>query len=111
MTYITNFSSIDDVIEQYEAPKDALDGAIIHLAWYGYGSYDGQSLVVFEKDGVLWEVNGDHCSCFGLGGQWKPEETSWSALGMRIIADNYTGGSNEAQETLTALVRKHSEKS
>jgi hypothetical protein len=105
--YLTNFSSNEDIIKNYEAPADALDGAIVHLAWYGYGSYDGSSIVIFEKDGKLWEVNGSHCSCYGLEGQWKPEETSWAALGMRDLDDKYTDGSSDMQKALTILVHEH----
>lgn len=106
MNYIQNFKSDDDIIENYDAPQDALEGATIHLAWYGYGDYSGASLVVFEKNGKLYEVNGSHCSCFGLEGQWAPEETSWDAIRMRdywSMCDDYAGGL-EAKELLSALL-------
>lgn len=102
--YLTEFESVKDVIEQYKAPADALKGAIVHLAWYGYGDYSGSSLVVYEKDGKLFEVNGSHCSCYGLGGQWEPEETSWEALRMRDFS--YCDGSSDAQRKLQRLVKK-----
>lgn len=106
--FIENFSSKEDVISNYTAPADALDGAIIYLAWYGYGSYDGYSLVVFEKDGKLYEVNGSHCSCSGLEGQWQPEETSWEALKMRNLNDEgYTSGAHEADLQLHKVVSEH----
>jgi hypothetical protein len=89
--FFNEFRSAQDVIKEYEAPADALDGAEIILAWYGYGSYEGDSLVVFKKDGKLWEVNGSHCSCFGLEGQWKPEETSIAALKKRYWCSSYDG--------------------
>lgn len=104
--YLTNFEKTEDIIYEYGAPEDALTGAIIHLAWYGYGSYCGDSLVIFEKDGKLYEVNGSHCSCHGLEGQWQPEETSWAALNMRDISSS-SKGSSEAQEVLTKLVKEH----
>ena len=50
-TYIEGFESNEDIISNYTASEAALDGATVYLAWYGYGSYDGQSLVIFEKDG------------------------------------------------------------
>jgi hypothetical protein len=104
--YIENFESNADIIKEYEAPADALDGATVYLAWYGYGSYDGDSLVVFEKDGILYEVNGGHCSCMGLEGQWEPAETSWEALGMRKFS-NYSGGEDVAGQELYKLVKEH----
>lgn len=102
--YVQNFKDNDDIIIEYEAPKDALDGATVYLAWYGYGSYSGDSLVIFEKNGVLYEVNGSHCSCYGLEGQWEPEVTSWEALGMRKLEGSETDGEQEAGEILKALV-------
>lgn len=83
--YLNGFQDSADVLAQYEAPADALDGAKVLFAWYEYANYEGSSLVVFEKDGELWEVNGGHCSCNGLEGQWSPEKTSVEALQKREI--------------------------
>lgn len=59
-------------------PSDA-----ILYAEYTYECYDGSAFVLYEQDGKLFEVHGGHCSCYGLEGQWAPEETSWAALAMR----------------------------
>lgn len=104
--YITNFTNNASILEDYDAPEDALDGATVHLAWYGYGDYCGSSLVIFERNGKLYEVNGSHCSCFGLERQWKPEETSWDALSGYDLRGAYDG-SREAHESLQELVYKH----
>lgn len=103
--YIANFKDIEDVIREYHAPADALTGANVLLAWYGYGDYDGSSFVLFEKDGKLFEVNGSHCSCNGLEDQWEPEETSWEALAIRDLS--YGDGCQEANEELQKLVKQH----
>lgn len=59
------------------------DGRILH-AVYNTEPYEGSAFVLFKgKGGKLYEVNGGHCSCYGLEGQWKPEETSWDALAIR----------------------------
>ena len=44
----------------------------ILLAWYGSGGYDGTAFVLCRDriTGCLFEVNGSHCSCYGLEGQW-----------------------------------------
>lgn len=104
--YLEEFKNESDIIEQYAAPNDALEGAKVLLAWYGYGEYCGDSLVIFEKDSKLFEVNGSHCSCNGLEGQWQPDETSWKALAMRELSDHY-GGGKEADEILKELVKKY----
>lgn len=54
------------------------------LASYSYAEYQGDAFVLFRKDGDLYEVNGGHCSCHGLEGQWEPEKTSIIALLDRI---------------------------
>ena len=41
--------------------------------------------MLFRKDGKLYEVNGSHCSCYALEGQWEPEETTVEALRHRVI--------------------------
>lgn len=43
-----------------------------------------QLWVVFRKEDKLYEVHGSHCSCYGLEGQWSPEETSFEALLDRL---------------------------
>jgi hypothetical protein len=81
--YNDGFSGPQDVIDQFNAPDDALTGATVFYASYTYEDYSGYAVVVFEKDGKLWEVHGSHCSCHGLEGQWDLEETNWEAIAMR----------------------------
>jgi hypothetical protein len=107
--FVQNFSSVDDIVDSYGGTsQEDLSGAIIHLAWYGYGSYNGSSLVVYEKEGKLFEVNGSHCSCHGLEEQWQPEETTLAALAMRDISDGEYDGSGEAQKVLAAFIASKS---
>jgi hypothetical protein len=58
------------------------------FASYSYEDYSGDAFVLFEKDGKLYEVNGGHCSCYGLEGQWEPEETNVQALKHRLYEGN-----------------------
>lgn len=37
------------------------------FASYGLGICTGDAIVLFEHRGQLYEVNGSHCSCHGLG--------------------------------------------
>lgn len=105
--YIEEFHSKEDIIEAYAVKGSELLGADILLAWYGYGEYCGRSFVIFKRKGKLYEVNGSHCSCFELEGQWEPEETSWEALAMRDLTAHRECGSEEANAALQRLVRKH----
>lgn len=81
------------------------DNEILY-AGYEYQDYSGSAFVLYERDGKLYEVNGSHCSCYGLEGQWRPEETSWAALAMREPS-NYGAPSvviDEAKRRLEAAL-------
>lgn len=73
-----------------------LEGAEILLASYTDENYSGDAFVLFRRDGKLYEVNGSHCSCFGLENQWEPEETDAVALFHRL--DNGTLGNDAYNE-------------
>jgi len=90
--YKGNFECKEDVFMEFSQGygeldsdmKNEMENCKILLAWYGYGDYDGSAFVLFERDGKLYEVNGSHCSCYGLEDQWVPEETSVAELRHRI---------------------------
>lgn len=67
----------------YVIPDDFPSEEEILFAYYGREYYTGSAFVLFQRNGKLYEVNGSHCSCYGLENQWEPEETSWDALAMR----------------------------
>jgi hypothetical protein len=48
------------------------------------GGWEGSVFVLFKSGGNLYEVNGGHCSCYGLEGQWDPEPTTEEALRHRV---------------------------
>ncbi len=81
--WFDSYSHWNEEKQQYEAepiPETFPSEDKILFASYGGGSYDGDAFVLFEENGKLYEVHGSHCSCYGLEGQWKPEETSIEAL-------------------------------
>lgn len=86
--YLGNFNNKQDLMSNFEINESDLEGVRILFAAYENESYEGYAMVIFSKDGKLYEVNGSHCSCNGLEGQWQPEETSLEALKMR----NYSYG-------------------
>lgn len=92
--------------KDFQIDDTVLEGVEILLASYGedYG-YDGAAFVLFRKGGALYEVNGSHCSCYGLEDQWKPEETTIAALRSRLDAGQFgrTGASPFADELITVL--------
>ena len=76
------FNSLDKkgIAEQFQIEEAELDDCEILYANYSLGYYEGSALIVFQKEGKLYEVNGSHCSCFGLEGMWEPEETTKEIL-------------------------------
>lgn len=57
------------------------DSINILFAFYGdEGSLGVTSFIIFENNGLLYEVEASHCSCHGLEDQWEPKETTWEAL-------------------------------
>lgn len=105
---LINFADRADIEKQFETKLD--DDIEILLAWYGYGDYEGDAFVLFRKDGKLYEVNGGHCSCNGLEGQWDPEETSIEALRFQLDKgtrfSDYYDGYQQAKEELTAVLEE-----
>lgn len=95
----------EEVAEWFQEDVKVLEGAKILFAEYEQGDYDGSALVLFSRDGKLYEVYGSHCSCFGLEGQFGPEETSVEALEHRLI-NGYFFGSND-KSGITEAVRKY----
>lgn len=81
--YFENFTCVDDVIKEYCISEKEMQNVEIIYAAYNTPDYEGYSQVIFIRDRKLYEVNGSHCSCSGLEGQWLPEETTLAALMFR----------------------------
>lgn len=97
--FLNEFKNKEDVgsefaEENYDIPRNerVIEGFYkcnVLFASYGTGNYSGDAFVLFEQDGKLYEVNGSHCSCNGLEGQWYPEETSVEALVSRLTDGSF----------------------
>ena len=100
---------IDGMKRDFNIDDSYLEGVEILLASYTYQNYEGNAFVLFLKDGKLYEVNGSHCSCYGLEAknyygsttsQWEPEETSVESLLKRLNEGKL--GINDYDENLFA---------
>lgn len=109
-------SGLEGMKSDFGIDDVALAGAKILLASYGYENYEGSAFVLFERDGKLYEVNGGHCSCYGLSEQsysgdtetqWQPEETTLESLRHRLeegqLGKESYYGNEYADELRTAL--------
>lgn len=86
--YFGSFTNREDVMSNFNIKDADLENCRILFAGYSNEDYDGYAMVIFSKEGKLYEVNGSHCSCYGLEDQWTPEETSLEVLKTR----NYSYG-------------------
>ena len=79
--FVERRSEMNKALEKYSNRN-------ILFASYGTPSYEGYAFVLFEEGGKLYEVNGSHCSCYGLENQFEPEEVSLEALEYRLVNGN-----------------------
>jgi hypothetical protein len=73
--------SVDEYVG-FDVSEADQQGIEFIYASYDTGAYEGEALVIFIRDGKLYEVNDSHCSCHGLA-NWRSEETSFAALMFR----------------------------
>ena len=78
--YFDEFSNEEDMLREFGITSEQLEGVDVLYASYDRADYEGWANVIFRKEGKLYEVNGSHCSCYGLEDQWEPEETTVKAL-------------------------------
>ena len=82
--YLHNWSCKEDVISDFNN-DDIYHNQNILFASYGTDNYEGDAFVLYESEGLLYEVNADHCSCYGLEGQFDPRETTLIELRHRLL--------------------------
>jgi len=75
--WLENKAKLEKVLSNYNDVN-------ILFAYYTYEDYSGTAFVLFERGGKLYEVNASHCSCYGLEGQFEPEETTVEAIIFRL---------------------------
>jgi hypothetical protein len=86
---LDGFSSVEDLAQQFAVfnfnlqPRRTFD---VLIGFYQHGNYEGESFVLLREPatGKLYEVNAYHCSCYGLDGQFEPEETTVTAIRRRL---------------------------
>lgn len=100
--YFDLFINKQSVADEFATTLD--ESHNILYAWYEYENYSGDAWVIYERDNKLYEVHGGHCSCNGLEGQWKPEETSWQALKHRLDNGSIMYGFPKVREAYNYVV-------
>lgn len=95
------FTNAEEVAANFKIP--AVDGTIV-AALYGHESYEGSAIVIYVREGKLYESNGSHCSCNGLEDQWSEEETSVAALRKREWPSGLESGTAERMSRLLDML-------
>lgn len=103
--YYSNNTSLQQMANDFNLKDEDLEGVNVLLAIYTYEGYEGNAFVLFEKDGALYEVNGGHCSCYGLEDQWQPELVSLKEIKHRI-EHGYLGSERDYDYNVKDWVRK-----
>lgn len=101
-----SWTDSQDVLNQFQASSDALDGCRVFVACYRDTDYSGSAYVLYASGKILYEVFGSHCSCYGLEGQWEPEDTTIESLQHRLKhgdLDVHMGG--QGDKVLQAVKR------
>lgn len=74
------------------------------FAAYETPGYEGEAIVLYREGGKLFEVHGSHCSCYGLEGQWEPEEVDPDVLLQRVEKAGVYGVEASFKEEIKAAL-------
>jgi hypothetical protein len=79
----------------------------ILFAAYEQAEYDGHSVVLFERNNILYLVEASHCSCYGLEGLFKPEEVDWGMV-ITLNSNSFCWSFDpDANSALYNLISQH----
>jgi hypothetical protein len=96
-----------DTAEDMQFVSEQLEKLDILIAYESVGSWgcDSTSFFVFRnrETGVMYEMHGSHCSCYGFEGQFRLEETSIEALKCRVENARGKDEDEEDQHTIFCL--------
>ena len=85
--YYGEFDNWEDVAGNFGIDETSNDKVVLFAA-YDVDGYDGSATVVFVRNGTFYIVEGGHCSCYGLEGQWEPDEMPLEGL-LRMTDEGY----------------------
>lgn len=89
--YFVGWNTPEEMLKDFYKSEDGLENATVLFAVYETPPYKGYALVIYRQNSKLYEVEGSHCSCRGLEGQWAPIEVNWKYLKTRKLG-YYSGG-------------------
>lgn len=97
--YFLDFENRDDLVSQFDTDTIPSEDEIL-FASYAPGCYCGDAVVIFKRNNILYMVEASHCSCYGLEGQWGPNEIDAAQLLTYQLGRDHT---DEVIAAFTAL--------
>ena len=85
--YDGDFESWADVCRYFE--EDVAEPDEVLLAMYDMDGYEGSADVIYRNGDRYYWAHGSHCSCYGLEGQFDPEEYSAELLVAALRRGNH----------------------
>lgn len=81
------FSCKEDIASNFQIALSDIEDLEILYAFYEYEDYSGSATVFYydPKYQSYFEVRGGHCSCYGLEGQWSPEEIGFHSTFIEYV--------------------------
>lgn len=101
--YLGDWCDEQDLLSEFQIDKAEIKEYKVIIAYYSYEDYSGTAFVLLKKGHKYYEVHGSHCSCYGLEGQWEPEETARLALKRRVEQGEHYG----AFAACTDAIKQH----
>ena len=101
----TGLKRIDALRDDFEIDEDVIKDEEIIVAFYLYESYSGIASVLFKRDDKYFIVEGSHCSCYGLEGQWNEEEISLEYISHRIENGCFADWASHYEERIKERLR------
>lgn len=108
--YREQFGSWADVQREFEMDVPVPDQVI--YAAYDLPGYEGYANAIYRNGDRFYWAYGSHCSCYGLEGQWDPEEYDARGLIEVLRRGNHwrlDDRGAEVQEHIIAAVLAYNE--
>ena len=78
--FFGDFKNQCEALDAFGVNVGVLCGTTVLLGYY----IDGDAYVLLKKNDTYYEVNGSHCGCCDLVGQWYIERTDLAAIEHRM---------------------------
>jgi hypothetical protein len=105
--FINDWSDLEGMLRDFQVDRANTNIREVLFASYTYEDYNGDAYVLYlAYDGKYYEVNGSHCSCNGLEGQWEPEEANLTEMYHRLTKGTFGESRGITGPLLSVVVKE-----